>query len=538
MDKNNILDAYLEKKVEELNVPFEDAHWQHALRRLEEDDKRRGFAYWASIATALALLCIGGLAYLWTARDSNTPMVVQSSTAAQKNTSAYTQSRETLDVIETPTAQNEAPEVLTPAGSVVPANTESLIPEKDNSKSYDAKTSKGVSADDHDIFVPLKSKEAATVRHTLDGIDKLPVETNAAVIPSNREPVASTKSEISTSTTISKGKHHVTTKYLQASTKRNTEPSSNKQVLAAATQQSSVSDLERSRSSVVDANPSSDTKKSDLFTGTGINARISAEQGAAKESPSTSADLVIQMPSTVPSVMQKPVVNVAEQAAVVPTPLADKTTKASVVAKPWAWLLQPSIHLGGAYAEAPKVQDINTNTIIQKHDLALQGGLGFRYALNNKLGLNFGANLGRTGLLNFMSWTNRNGMPAQDTGSYVTRHENLLQLFVPLTASYNFLPKHTLVAGAVLSAPISLQYAVKDYGTMNYVKQWGATTGYQKQVYATLGYEFEILKQLKVYANYMYGFGDLTNDNLLVSLQHDRNSRASLGLQWHLKKNR
>jgi hypothetical protein len=531
--RDQILDAFLEQKVQEFVPPFEEAQWQHALARLEEDDKKQPLAWFKALGVVLAIALIGAGGYAWLGKGKQTETL-----AAQNAKPAVAPVQQSAVSTAATTSENTSAETTTE-----PATTDPSVA-NDNVTPV-AQTRNNSACNAVSYAAPSKSNKAhnADIASTRDDEQNVS-ETTTAVSPSSstptnvasdvvrKEPKAPKQSIAKTKTTIPKVSKESTAKVSKAQDDpRSTQAKGNADAISVATSipqeekpiaQNNTAATARMEKPTENTSGSSTTAPKETYT-------------VVSNKNETSKPKEIVVPGIAPTEVahtsakqETPKASETKPAEETTTKAKDKSTKAK------HWLLMPSIIAGASYQQAPK--DIITNEI--NTAFAPQIGLQWRWKANNKLGVHFGSSLSMANNLSFSLWTNGSGpRPSMDSSNYIRRDQRLLQLFVPLSIAYSPSALHTMIGGINYMQPLYSQYGVKDYGATSFTNSWGKTQqNYSPMVYGTVGYEYALLTNLRIYAHYLYGFTDFTNDAVQGVQVYDRNSRMNMGMQWQIGK--
>jgi hypothetical protein len=561
MKQDKILDSYLADKVQEYNAPFEEAHWQHALAQLEEDEKRRPLIWFKGLATLLGILVVGAVAYLWanksTSVQSAEPIVAQQSVAQNINTAPEVTTTKANEIpAKKDEAQNSSAEdknaknIYTEHATSGNTNINNAPQQETQSTFYATPINKRVTRKEQKAkAVSIANETNSNTIHNEN--DKTPEVENAIVKTQAIEITEAIKAVPKEKIELLKAKKTFANKVIN-------------KTAAAKNKQDKILDMPKEASEKLNearVNEAIKYVSVKEVAHTGSDKRIDVEKSksddiknivttAEANIANTSAVEEIQVPSILPKKAQLPETKNAVQPTTVElkarsinTSIAgaktEEITKQEDVKTPQkklnlSWLKHPFVEAAFSAAQAPEAPVYLPNYDKLKSYSAWVG-LGWQMPLNAKMFVLFGASASETNNLSYTMLRNRSGgtgVGSTDTGTYTFQHLSLAQLFIPVNLGYRIAPRHSLLLGASVSTPLGLHVAEKDFGTIVFNKRWQSNQGYAMQMFANLSYQFEVLKNLYAYGVYMQGLTDMTVPTFTGSTVVDRNSRANVGVRY------
>jgi hypothetical protein len=122
------------------------------------------------------------------------------------------------------------------------------------------------------------------------------------------------------------------------------------------------------------------------------------------------------------------------------------------------------------------------------------------------------------------------------TQRFSIENKSMYQACIPVNVSYKLGLKHSAQIGIGMSAILGVKSQVKDFTTNTYTNQFGYSHPYNRiNAFGIIGYKYQILPFLNAQAQYQPGLTDMTNNIFLGNTITDRVSRCNIGLIYKIK---
>lgn len=560
-NNNNILDNYLQEKVDDASFEFQEAHWQHALNALQQDDDdKKPIVWWRTILLAIAILATGLGAYLFT--NKNAPIAVTHNTP---NVAPQTINR-------TPIIANTTPNNNIQPSKINEANTDNIAP---NTTILKSTANNNIKVSQPEAAQPV-ALNTSTLNTKTGTNNKKKYYSNAATNLDNNNTDTTSKT---TTETISKINN--ATASLPIITP---QPSKAKQV---------INNIKNKISNIVLGTPANnnvtnDIEKNNTIAVAPVSTKSKKVKISKSKSEKTSAIIItknlanspIESPSNAMQVTAsqqavnttKPLLSPDEQqklnkryvkglnnyeqkqksntktdTIMISTASAAKPTYAPIMANTNNATATITVTAGNSKTSKPSLM-VNVSASIAKAPLNIYNNLtaytinpwlscGYYFPISSKLSVQ--TMLGFTYLsglsFEYSAYKTRYNFGA-DTSTYKLINKTMYQLYTPITIGYQIAPKHQIFAGGGIIIGFNMLNAEKNYNSNVYNKTWGYTDAYkQLDAFATLAYQYQLLKNMYTQFSYIQGFADITKNSVQANTITDRNSRFQIGLNIKLK---
>jgi hypothetical protein len=560
-NNNNILDNYLQEKVDDASFEFQEAHWQHALNALQQDDDdKKPILWWRTILLAIAILATGLGAYLFT--NKNAPIAVTHNTP---NVAPQTINR-------TPIIANTTPNNNIQPSKINEANTDNIAP---NTTILKSTANNNIKVSQPEAAQPV-ALNTSTLNTKTGTNNKKKYYSNAATNLDNNNTDTTSKT---TTETISKINN--ATASLPIITP---QPSKAKQV---------INNIKNKISNIVLGTPANnnvtnDIEKNNTIAVAPVSTKSKKVKISKSKSEKTSAIIItknlanspIESPSNAMQVTAsqqavnttKPLLSPDEQqklnkryvkglnnyeqkqksntktdTIMISTASAGKPTYAPIMANTNNATATITVTAGNSKTSKPSLM-VNVSASIAKAPLNIYNNTtaytinpwlscGYYFPISSKLSVQ--TMLGFTYLsglsFEYSAYKTRYNFGA-DTSTYKLINKTMYQLYTPITIGYQIAPKHQIFAGGGIIIGFNMLNAEKNYNSNVYNKTWGYTDAYkQLDAFATLAYQYQLLKNMYAQFSYIQGFADITKNSVQANTITDRNSRFQIGLNIKLK---
>jgi hypothetical protein len=551
-NNNNILDNYLQQKVEEANFEFEEAHWQHALSKLQQEDDKKPIFWWRTIMFGIAFIAMSIGAFIWVNKKA-TPAVTQLPPATLKASDTPAVAAPTITENSTTLENSNAPiQLNTDINNDLNKTSEPIS----NIKNENNNIIK-VEPEQKNTIAKNKNNFIAKIKNTLskdvntDSTSNERTDAIAKIEKINPETITPAAKVLSAKAIVSNVKNKIANLVLgiknktKTAIKVNSEPKANELLTA-----NTITKIKKSkaveRKNIIKDNSKGNEQNKALENITTVNDNTTANVKPAmtpeqqqqlntryvkglnnykqKEKPLLKYDTIMITPSS------------EKTKSFVPTLAAVLNTKNNTtVTGGNTQIGKPSLMLNASVSIAKAPLNIYNNA--SNYTVNPWLSLGYYWPINNKLSIQ--TMLGFTYLsglsFEYSAYKTRYNFGV-DSSTYKLINKTMYQLYTPITIGYQLASKQQVFVGGGISYGFNMLNAEKDFGTSIYKKTWGSTEAYrQLDAFATLGYQYQILKNMYAQFSYIQGFTDITKNSIQANTITDRNSRFQIGIQIKLK---
>jgi hypothetical protein len=552
-NNNNILDNYLQEKVDAANFELDEAHWQHALNALQqEDDDKKPIIWWRMLLLGIAILATGIGAYLFTNKNTS-PAISQVSpnTTTNNNITKPTEidAATELKVVKEPsdniivnknttpkatinnntaltTNTTNEPQAITPAA----VNTSTMATKvgTNNKKKYYTNIAK--TTNNIDTVSNTPTETISKINNATASLQTITPEPSKAkqiinniktkinnIVFGTKAPTDVIAKNNTTAPVIAKSKKLTATKAKPELLKvNNTSNISNEKSVVTMPIANTLANQNTTTTSKAVLSPNEQQQLNKRYV-KGLN---NYEQ---KQKATVKVDTIMITAASATKPIFAPILN------------NNNTSTTNTVTPGNAKLGKPSLMLNvsASIAKAP----INIYNNVRAYTINPWLSCGFYFPISNKLSVQ--TMLGFTYLsglsFEYSAYKTRYNFGV-DTSTYKLINKTMYQLYTPITIGYQIAPKQQIFAGGGIIYGINMLNAEKNYNSNVYTKTWGYTDAYkQLDAFATLAYQYQLLKNMYAQFSYIQGFADITKNSVQANTITDRNSRFQIGVNIKLK---
>jgi hypothetical protein len=539
MNNNNTLDSYLQGKIAEADFAFEEAHWQHALARLQDDDNKKPIVWWRNVMLIIALLGAGLGAYLW-ANNGNTNIAKNIKTETKPATIVAEANNNIVAGTTMSNTKVEAKSTIkkeTTTASNTPAPEKVILNNQNNTSNNivikkEAKQSKG-------------QKIASVLKNILPKKEKIetPIANVEPIIKKEKTVIVKTdikKEKVSSSSIINKIAKNIFAKK---------EP---KQIIAKVNEPKIVKEKNIKANSkkpqvVKIENPilenknnaiaKTQTEYNDQRVNTNFKKALTADEqqalnkryvGHAKNYKQNIVELNKYDTIMMASHIEKPQIYTAEfSAKMSDQPKEPKQALPSAFSKK-GWVANASL----SRTAAP----LNVYNNIKAHNIAPWLSCGYYWPINNKLSLQTMIGFTYLAGLSFESTIQKINQGGSDSSTYKIINKSLYQLYTPITLHYLFSKNQSVFGGMGLEYNMNVLSKEQGPNSAALTNVYGYKNAYRQfDAFVTLGYQYQILRNMYANISFLQGFSDFTKNSVQANTIKDRNSRINIGVTVKIK---